>query len=511
MNAMTSTAAPRHPGFTRSLAVQQHLLAFSANMHGTTMVEDGVLTARFVGEFSAGKTRLLAELFGAAIPPALLPISSMERQTRLPLEITFGESPALTLIQREHDYSPASSLDTFARFPKRSALHHLDPMQHRLRLTVNEPRLILPEGDGYSDDKTPKRLFLIDTPGWNSGDDDLAEQSAASLMTGHHNLALVYVSQAARLDGATNAEHLKDFLSALAEAEDDARFLGRAKLLMVITACPEQDAAAMKKRAENMAWRLWEELQRSTDELELDVFCIDFKGLDADDLQRFRERFWNCLLAPLGHASAVLDSNPWAAALKRWPAEWDITPALLESIQLVERGRQLLGKARADGEFVAGMNMYRLMGLSVSDVRQKILKAWLRQLATDSETLDSWSVPSLAAGHPLEQWWQHYWQAEMELLIGPVRNFFSAAQRTIEQLPHDTENLQQHLDEQLLAPFEAAQRIFAGSFACLVQGLPALCREHRVEQRVATLLSLSLLQSRYEDYCFHHRELLAMA
>lgn len=503
MNAMTPNAMSRNIGFTRSLAVQQHLLSFSASLMTHTQPQDGFLTARFVGEFSAGKTRLLRELFGDQIPPALFPISSLERQTRLPLEITFGDSPTLTLIQREDDYSPANTLDAFAHFPERNELTHLDPMQYRLRLAINEPRLILPNGDRYSYDESPKRLFLIDTPGWNSGDDEIAELSAASLMTGHHNLAVVYVCQAARLDGATNADHLRDFMSALADAEAD--FLGQAKLLMVITACPEKDAAHIKQRAQDLAYRLWDELDREADKLELDIFCVDFQDLPTRDLQRFRDRFWHCLLAPLGHSTTPINANPWAAALKRWPAGWDISPQLLESAQLLERGKNLLDKARIGEEFVAGMNMYRLLGFKSAELREKVLKTWLRQLASDTATLKDWTVPSLPEGHPLAQWWLHYWQVELEQLINPVRNFFATAQRTINRLTPDIEDLQQYLDQQLAAEHDVATSAITGSFACLVQGLPALCKEPAVEKRVATLLSLSLLQSRYEDYYFHHR------
>lgn len=505
MNAMTSNAVPRNIGFARSLAVQQHLLSFSELMMSTSAVEDGVLTARFVGEFSAGKTRLLRELFGEQIPPELLPISSLERQTRLPLEITFGDSPTLNLIQREHDYSAADVLQALAHFPERNELSHIDPMRHRLRLTVNEHRLILPEGDGYSDDKRPKRLFLIDTPGWNSGDDEIAEQRAASLMTGHHNLALVYVTQAARLDGATNADHLKDFMSALAEADDDSRFLGQAKLIMVITHCPDKDAKHLQKRARDLAVRLWEELDREACDLELDIFCVDFQAMPNAELQQFRDQFWDRLLTPLGPTTAPIDRHPWVAAFKRWPGGWDITPLLLESAQMLDRGKQLLEKARVGDEFVASMNMYRLIGLKPAEIREKVLKAWLKQLATDTATLQRWSIPCLAEGHPLAQWWQHYWQAEMEHLLGPVSNFFNTALRTIDRVGEDTEDLQQHLDQQLIAPYEAALASLTSSFACLVRMLPALCVEHGIEQRIATLLSLSLLQSRYEDYYFDHR------
>ncbi|WP_191632331.1 dynamin family protein [Pseudomonas fluorescens] len=498
---MTPNAVPRNTGFTRSLAVQQHLLSFSANMMTQIQPQDGFLTARFVGEFSAGKTRLLAELFGDQIPPALFPVSSLERQTRLPLEITYGDSPALTLIQREHDYSSAETLEAFAHFPERHELAHLDPMQHRLRLTINEPRLILPDGDGYSADKSPKRLFLIDTPGWNSGDDEIAELSAASLMTGYHNLAVIYVCQAARLDGATNADHLRDFMSALVDAD----FFDQAKLLMVITACPDKDAAHLKQRAQDLAYRIWSELDGEANTLKLDVFCVDFQDLPTRDLHRFRDRFWDCLLAPLKHATTPVNTNPWAAALKRWPADWDISPQLLESAQLLERGKNLLDRARVREEFVEGMNMYRLMGLKPAELREKVLKSWLRQLACDIATLKNWTVPCLATGHPLEQWWLHYWQVELEQLISPVRNFFATAQRTINRLTPDIEDLQLHLTQQLAAQHDVATATLTGSFACLVQSMPALCHEPAVENRVATLLSLSLLQSRYEDYYFQHR------
>ncbi|WP_217997265.1 hypothetical protein, partial [Pseudomonas syringae group genomosp. 3] len=53
---------------------------------------------------------------------------------------------------------------------------------------------------------------------------------------------------------------------------------------------------------------------------------------------------------------------------------------------------------------------------------------------------------------------------------------------------------------------DGARSSLDASFACLLNGLPALLEEAGVEKRVATLLSLSLLQTRYEDYYFHHRK-----
>lgn len=507
MNTMTDTQALTGNIFPRSLALQQFMQSFAGHMQSNTQLADGFLTARVVGEFSAGKTRLLRELLGELIPEPLFPISSLERQTRLQLEITYGETPELALIQREFDYSPSKQIRTLDHFPARNELAELDPWQHRLRLSINEPRLILQNGDGYSDDKSPKRLFLIDTPGWNSGDDELAEQDAASILTGFHNLALVYVSQAARLDGATNAEHLRDFMSVLADAD----FLQQAKLLLVITTCPAQEAEHLKNRARKLVLQIWEELGREADELELDILPIDFQLATAAELQGLRERFWGSLLAPLGQSAQQVSCDPWSTYLNRWPAEWDIRPPLCETAQLLDRAEALLHRACHDGEFVAGMNMYRLLGLSKTALCDKVMTTWLRQLDSDWAQLNDWSGPTLAESHPLQDWWHGYWQTELEQVFKPVRIFFKAAMHAIAQLNPETEDLQRHLQSELAKPYRQALSALDGSFVRLVRTAKALCTETATEKLIATLLTLSLLQARYEDYYSQHKAELYMA
>jgi hypothetical protein len=504
---MTDTTALPDNDFGRSLALQQHMLSFTGHMQSSTQLADGFLTTRIVGEFSAGKTRLLRELLGELIPEPLFPISSLERQTRLQLEITYGDIPELTLTQREFDYSPSVPVKSLAHFPERHELLGLDPMQHRLRLSINEPRLILQNGDGYSDDKTPKRLFLIDTPGWNSGDDELAEQDAASIMTGVHNLALVYVSQAGRLDGATNANHLRDFMSVLADAE----FLDQAKMLLVITSCPPEEAEHLKRRTQALVHQIWNELGREASELDLDVFPIDFQQVTATELQRFRDRFWNSLLAPLGQPAQQATRAPWVAALSRWPASWDIRPHLSEAAELLERAENLLHKAHKEGEFVKGMNMYRLIGLDNKELCNKVMTAWLRQLESDRSTLENWAIASLPKGHPLTDWWCGYWQAEIEQVLKPVRTFFKTALRAIQQLKPETEDLQRYLQSELAGPHAQALSALSNSFAHLVRTATALCKEPATEKQIATLFTLSLLQARYEDYYSMHMAELGMA
>ena len=483
--------------FPRTQALQRCLQAFDERMQ--PQLTDGFLTARVVGEFSAGKTRLLSELFGHQIPEPMMPISSLEPQTRLQLEITYGDAPALSLVEREQDFHSARQVRQLCEFPDRQQLADFDPMRHRLRLAVNEPRLILHDGDGFSDDKTPKRLFLIDTPGWSSGDDALAEQEASTLMTGYHNLALVYVSQAGRLDGVVNAEHLRDFLSALADAD----FLDQAKLLLVVTRCPTAEATRMQQLAHKLVHRLWAELGREENELSLDLFCVDFHSMPPEQLQQFRDGFWRSLLEPLKQP-AQPEGHPWIASLRRWPDNWDLRPGLRASTQLLDRARTLLQQARQDDEFVACMNMYRLTGLDNAAMRKKVTTAWLRQLGCESSDLGAWSLPALPDDHPLSDWWSSYWQQQLGQMLAPVQAFFDAALQAIERLTPDIKDLKDYLLSELDRPHARALSALDSSFSCLVQTAQDLLDEPAAEKRLATLFTLSLLQSRYEDYYAQH-------
>ncbi len=491
---MKSTHTVHSAAFTRSDALQRQFQAFTDQLEAGPDLTDGVLTARVVGEFSAGKTRFLRELFGELIPEPLYPISSPERQTRLQLEITYGKKPSLTLIERAEDYKPAKALKELASFPERQELGDLDPMMHRLRLALNEPRLILKEGDGFSDEKSPKRLFLIDTPGWNSGDDELAEREASSILTGYHNLALTYVSQASRVDGALNAEHLRDFLDALAGAD----FLDRPKLIFIVTSCPPAESERCRQRVTALVRRLWQELGNNPDELEIDIFCVDFAVFSTAELQEFRAAFWNSLLSPLQQSAPIEEA--WITALHRWPAEWMLTTELRASVKLLDQARHLLDKARRGDEFVAGMNHYRLMGLDASQMRQKVKTAWLRQLECNPSDLEHWQAPCLPNGHPLLEWWQDYWLDNLNCLLAPVRAFFDRANRTIDSLTPDVEDLKQHLLLALDQPHTQALLNLESSFANLIKTVQQLLHEPEITKRLATLFMLSLLQARYEDH-----------
>lgn len=497
MNIEATSVSP----FKHSIALHEQLLSFSEKAGATQQLSDGLLTARIVGEFSAGKTRLLRELFADLIPEALFPISSLERQTRLPLELTYGETPVLSLIERAEDYMEAQLIKELDHFPDRAEATEWDAMKHRLRLTIKEPRFILTEGDGYSDDKTPKRLFLIDTPGWNSGDDELAELDAESLMKGHHNLGLVYVSQSQRIDGSTNADHLKDFMSVLADAD----FLDRANLLFVITYCPTENAERMKQKAKALVYSIWKELGRDDDELDLTLFAVDFPSLSATELAQFKTKFWEALQAPLNLPAQTQPTDAWTNTLRNWPTEWDVRPALQESANLMLRAETLIAKARKNEEFIAGMNKHRLMGLDDRTKKERILDRWLQQLGVSKPDLNNWNFPQLPVESPLYAWWQNYWQPNLKNCIQPVIDFFNKAQTCINRLtPEQIDQLQPHLDKELSNDYNEALLKLNSSFACLLKTANNLVGVQEPEKMLSTLFTLSILQARYEDYYEQH-------
>lgn len=488
--------------------LHEALTAFADAMSAQTALKDGVLTARVVGEFSAGKTRLLRELFSDSLPKELFPVSSLERQTRLQLEITYGPSAQLTLIERAADYDLAIELKSLEQFPERNELDDFDPLSHRLRLALPEQHLILPSGDGYGDDSA-KRLFLIDTPGWNSDDDALAESEASTLMAGHHNLSLVYVTQANRLDSAVNAKRLQDFL----EAFEDADFIERHSLVFVITHSSPQEGDQLRSRAQQLVLKHWEALGREDGELALTVLSVDFGDISVLERQTFHDTFWQALLAPLAEraqrqgltSSPHHTLDPWTSALRRGAQDWDLSAALKQTHTMVETARQLLAGALKNDEFIAGMNHYRLKGLNTEKSQQKLRDAWWRQLGCTPAALDALETdPALpGADHPLSDWWQNYWLASIRTIVKPTRQFFLAMDRTLEQLNPETENINQILRNSLMPEYLNAESALQSSFVRLIDIVSDNIINLPVERQAATLLTLSMLEARYRDHYIH--------
>jgi hypothetical protein len=464
-------------------------------MSAPVVLRDSVLTVRVIGEFSAGKTRFLRELLAPCIPEALLPISSLERQTRLPLEITYGPQAELCLVERPRDTQQGKELNRYAHFPPRAEVAAFDPMRYRLRLAIPEPRLILRKGDGYGDEA--KRLALIDMPGWNSGDDDLAESDANTLMTGHYNLALGYVCQASRLDGDRNQDRLAAFLEALVAAD----FIGdRYSLLFIITQCPPEDRSRLEALARGRVLEAWSELGEDTETLDLLVLGAEFSSMSPAELQQFRHSCWQHLLAPLQDDGGQPD-HPWLPALHGWSDEWAIRPRLLRTQQILERAGEMLARVRKDSDFLTSMNMYRLMGRSSDERYTKLHEAWLRELGATAEDtrlkLDGLDLPQ---DHPLHAWWTGYWMPQLDVTLAPVRRFFANADLAFQELPAETPDLQHYLRSRLAITFATAVSQMSNGFIRLVDTTRLLAGEAAPERVVATLLTLSLLHVRSEHY-----------
>lgn len=491
----SDTAAPElvPPGVAGALF--RTVLEFGARMSAPVAPRDSVLTVRVIGEFSAGKTRFLRELLGSCIPVELLPISSLERQTRLPLEITYAPEAELQLVERPHDGAPGIPMARYEHFPQRAELSSFDPMRHRLRLAVPETRLILRQGDGYGDGA--RRLALIDMPGWNSGDDELAESDANTLLTGHWNLALGYVCQASRLDGEWNQDRLIEFLKALAEAD----FIGdRCSLLFIITQCPAGESSRLETLARGRVLEAWSELGEDPEALDLLVLGADFSNMSLPELQRFRNNCWHHLRAPLQDEQEP--QHPWMPAIQAWSNEWVIRPRLQRTQQLLEQAGLMLYKSRKGDGFLSGMNMYRLIGMGDAERYAKLRATWLRQLGADPQH-DTRLLPEgleLPLDHPLHAWWGSYWLPHLNATLAPARHLFELTDLALRDLPADTPDLQQYLRSRLACVHAEAMSQMGSGFVRLVDTTRALAGETAPEKVVATLLTLSLLHVTSEPY-----------
>jgi hypothetical protein len=473
---------------------------FAAQMIKVHQVSDGLLTARVIGEFSAGKTRFLRELLGETIPPALYPVSSLERQTRLPLEITYGTAAALTLVLRANDYDindKTVTLKTLTEFLGREETLQHDPLQHRLRLTIPDNRLILKNGDGYSDDKSAKRLFLIDMPGWNSGDDMLAEGDASEIMAGFHNLALVYVVSAVRLDGLKNSERLNNFLQAFADAD----FIGTPHLI-IMTHCLATESVALQAKVKKQVQTMWAALGEAST-LSMDLFSIDFEDACAEELAMFRNQFWQSLLSPLDQSAPAAVQHPWIHSLHCWPKQWHLDEPIKQSQMLLAQARVVLQSASQKQNYLLGMNMTKLGGLDNVAITKRLQETWSRQMrdtvAGATKPLHE-CIPLLDAKHPLAEWWNTYWIVHLANALHPIADFLDTASKTFNQVSPHTADLSKHLHLQLDSAYHQAMEATHSSFTQVLDTLQHLPKETPPEKTLATLLRLGLLHMRYLDH-----------
>lgn len=487
--------------------VSNSLRQFKETYKAERKLTDGVLTARVIGEFSAGKTRALKELLSDLIPENLSPISALQRETRLQLEITYGDVAELTLIEKPDDFTQGKVIKKLNTFPSREQSLTYDPMIYRLRLSLPCEYFIL-NGDGYSEDNNPKRLFIIDMPGWNSGDDAIADKNADEMFLGEHILSLVYVSNASRVDGIDNAKRLEEFLLAMS----DSAFLDVYKLLFVVTHCPDEERQFFQQRAKDLVYKIWtEKLNNDADDLELDVFCVDFATINKAELIKFREAFWQSLLSPLSEEMRAKNQQKmlnWLQNIDTKNIDLNISEMVNDSYKLITNAQNLLTNAMQQGEFIFGMNKHRLIGLNLDESKAKIKSTWYRQIdlslnnlsqIVDNKLNSNFKI-NLKDDNPLYYYWQNYWNDKLSNIISSVTKFFNTAENVLNNLNEThIENLNDVVFSKLYDSYESCLMKFHNNpFIELVNVLHNLINGNHNQQKstlVATLFTLSLLES----------------
>lgn len=356
-------------------------------------LEESEATIRVIGEYSSGKTRFLRNLLGDKIPPALAPVSSLETQTLLPLEIMHGEPTRLELVRRAGDWEQATVIEVLDHFPEREELAAKKLVGCRLRLFVDEPRLVVDDNES----RPPKLLRLIDQPGWNS-EDDIQGWENLGLSDEWENLALVYVCKLYRLDSDTNQKNLAMFIDAL----QDGDLLMAKKplpLFFVLTDCPPEER---RTKAKIFRERV-EALIRDPVLFTLKVAAADFAAVDEKNLEALRASFW-------GHVLPDSDSSPplkgAALAISRWRPDWALRPWLAQSAAWLAGIREMARGLKPHGKYMGKRTMAYFEGLSGVKLAEKAVREWRKELGPRyaAENTAALEPPDLPPDHPLRPW-----------------------------------------------------------------------------------------------------------
>lgn len=463
------------------------------NIAAREELSDAVMTIHVIGEFSSGKTRFIRQLFGDLVPPALAPLSSGERETLLPLEITFGEEQRLELIRRDADNAEAEILKVYKHFPHRQELAELNdlaPDQMRLRLFINEPRLTLAQGDGFYDESGPQRLRMIDQPGWNSGDEDEGWESLG-LSADWENLGLVYVCRAARLDSKLNMSNLSMFLEALRN-DDMHRAREKLPVFFLITECPPEERKKWIERQQNRVDAL---LQDSVDIFPYKILAVDLATITADELETLRSEFWTHILSespspPLAFGRAL------AAEVRNWPQEWTPAAYLQKCLEWQERYLALAQNLKADGKYLGGRSMRFYAGLDDQAVGEKACQDWqkkLRSLGMPEQP------PDLPREHPLRPWLDYYWLPRLRQANLAFDEFNHRMEQTLGQLTAKITDLEAWLCRKMDVSLERTCHPWEDSFLLLMRLLQSLPANTPQEQMLANWLASSLMECRFAE------------
>lgn len=469
--------------------VKEAIQAFSDKM--TEKMVDEMAVVHIIGAFSAGKSRLVRELLRShKTAHALLPISSQERQTALPLEITYAESPRLLRIDADKNETLLSA------FPVREEQQRFDASSHYLRLELPEPALLLGNVGLCSAEEGIKRLVLKDMPGWNSGDSFVAENPLANGLVGANNISLVYVVRANGVDSQDDLCRLQAIFEAVETG--DAFFYNEFHLIVVVTCCDESsEHDAISQRITERLQQLAEQVGIE-DTLHLTVLCVEFgKEQDALNHESFTHDFWQAVFARIAQEKQAALATDWTTRLQYWQADWLIQTKLSQSLRLIKDTKHFVEQFKKQDQFVANMNNTRLLGLSEQERRAKVHGAWLKQVGQWQANVQQLQ---LSADHPLAAWWQSYWLTQLHILINPVDSLVLEMETAIQQLPIEVPDLAQYFHDHIESSYLQAIETLQSRFYCVCEAIEPIQHDSNQAKLVATALSLSILDAKYTDY-----------
>ena len=163
----------------------------------------------------------------------------------------------------------------------------------------------------------------------------------------------------------------------------------------------------------------------------------------------------------------------------------------------------MLQAASQEENYLAGMNMTKLSGLSTPNIRERLQEVWSRQMRNTAVELNKplhQNIPLLDEKHPLAAWWKMYWIPNLQIALQPIEKFLSSVSSTINKLTPDTPDLHKHLRQKLDPAYFKALQSTDSSFTLIIDILEKLPKTTPPEETLATLLKLSLLQMRYQDH-----------
>jgi hypothetical protein len=456
---------------------------------------DEMAVIHIIGAFSAGKSRLVRELLQKHNTIThLLPISTQERQTALPLEITFGESANLIQIDNQ-----SSDETTLSQFPSRTEQMHFDSSAHRLRLEIPEPSLLLGNVTLISAEEGMKRLVLKDMPGWNSGDSFVAENPLANGLVGADNISLVYVVRANGVDSNDDLIRLEAIFEAVESG--DAYFFNGFNLVIVVTRCDDStEHEAIENRVIERFTKLAEKVGIE-DDLTLTVLCVDFgKEHEAFNHEKFADSFWQAVFQPIAAQKQTTTASNWTNRLQHWEVDWLIQPKLARSLKLIDNAKQFIEHFKKEDAFVVNMNKTRLLGLSEKERREKVRDTWKRQIEPFQLSSAAANELCLPENHPLNAWWSDYWLVQIRAMTDVADFLFQQMENAINQLPSEVPDLQKYFQNCVGDIYEQSLEMLRNHFDCVCQVVEPLQHETDNAKVVATLLSLSIIDAKYSDY-----------